>query len=124
VSTRFSRTLRLRSRAEYERVQQGGRRHAAKYLVLLARPNDLDHDRLGIIASRRMGGAVLRVHAKRRIRELFRRHEPDLTRQRGLVPMDLVVIPRRELVAAPFAAVAAEYQAMLTKARRSAGAAK
>ena len=38
--------------------------------------------------------------------------------------MDLVVIPRRELVTAPFAAVAAEYHAMLVKARRAAGAVK
>ena len=121
MTTRFSSALRLRNRAEYDRVQQGGRRLAARYLVLLARPNNLDHDRLGIIASRRLGNAVVRVRAKRRVRELFRSHEPDVTRQRGLVPMDLVVIPRRELTAAPFTAVAAEYQAMLSKARRSAG---
>ena len=124
MSTRFSSALRLRNRAEYERVQQNGRRHQARYLVLLATPNDLDHDRLGIIASRRLGGAVIRVRAKRRIRELFRCHEPDATRSRGLVPMDLVVIPRRELIAAPFAAVAAEYETILAKARRAAGVSK
>lgn len=124
MSTRFRRELRLRSRAEYEWVQLGGRRHSARYLVLLARPNDRDHDRLGIIASRRMGNAVVRARAKRRIRELFRRDEPDVTRQRGLVPMDLVVIPRRELATAPFMSIAAEYHAMLVKARRAAGAAK
>jgi ribonuclease P protein component len=116
---RFSSALRLRSRAEYDRVQQGGRRLAARYLVLLARPNDLDHDRLGIIASRRLGGAVIRVRAKRRIRELFRRQEPDSTRRNGLIPMDFVVIPRRELVTASFQAVAAEYASMLAKARRA-----
>lgn len=122
MSTRFSSALRLRNRAEYDRVQQGGRRLAARYLVLLARTNDLDHDRLGIIASRRLGNAVMRARAKRRIRELFRQNEPDVTKQRGLVPMDFVVIPRRELIAAPFAAVVAEYQAVLSKARRAAGA--
>ena len=71
-----------------------------------------------------MGNAVVRARAKRRIRELFRRDEPDVTRQRGLVPMDLVVIPRRELATAPFTSIAAEYHAMLAKARRAAGAAK
>ena len=122
MSTRFSSALRLRNRADYDRVQQGGRRLAARYLVLLARQNDLDHDRLGIIASRRLGNAVVRARAKRRIREVFRRNEPDMTKERGLVPMDFVVIPRRELIAAPFAAVVAEYQTVLSKARRSAGA--
>ena len=71
-----------------------------------------------------MGNAVVRARAKRRIRELFRRDEPDVTRQRGLVPMDLVVIPRRELATAPFTSIATEYHAMLTKARRAAGATK
>jgi RNase P protein component len=32
--------------------------------------------------------------------------------------MDFVVIPRRELVAAPFQAVAAEFGSMLARARR------
>jgi ribonuclease P protein component len=122
VSTRYGRALRLRHRAEYDRVQQDGRRIASRLLVLLARPNHLEHDRLGIIASRKLGNAVIRARAKRRIREVFRRHEPDVSKQRGLVPLDLVVIPRRELIAAPFAAVASEYQSVLTRARRSAGA--
>ena len=100
-------------------MQHGGRRVAVRYLVLLARPNALDHDRLGIIASRRLGNAVQRGRAKRRIRARFRLQEPDTTKARGDVALDLVVIPRRELVDAPHTALAAEFTAALQKVRRA-----
>ena len=90
---------------------------ATPLLVLLGRPNQLDRDRLGIIASRKLGGAVIRVRAKRRLREIFR-----TGRSRG-APMparalDVVVIPRREMIAAPFATVRATFTAALERLRR------
>jgi ribonuclease P protein component len=45
-------------------------------MILLGQPNTLGCDRLGIIASRKFGGAVARNRAKRRLRELFRRQSP------------------------------------------------
>ncbi len=50
-------------------------------------PNSLEVARLGITATRKVGPAVVRNRAKRRIREIYRRW-PE--RQR-LEPMDLVV---------------------------------
>jgi len=90
---------------------------ATRHLILLGRPNGLDRDRLGIIASRRFGHAVARARAKRRLRELFRRHEPDDARARGVTPMDLVAIPRRELNAAPFPVIVREFDRALEKLR-------
>lgn len=114
MSPRFGAAARLRSRAEFTVVQNGGRRAAGKYLTLLGRPNSLGKDRLGLIASKRVGGAVERNRAKRRVRELFR-NEP--TRDAGTVGFDFVVIVRRELVQAPFRAIAADFQAALGKLR-------
>src|SRR6188768_2536808 len=58
MSTRLDRSVRLRVRAEFSLVQDQGRRVATRYLTLLAMPNSLNRDRLGIIASRRLGGAI------------------------------------------------------------------
>jgi ribonuclease P protein component len=112
----FSAASRLRARAEYLAVQNQGRRVSGRYLTMLGRPNGLGRDRLGIIASRKVGGAVQRNRAKRRIREMFRTLGPANARS-ATSPLDLVVIARPDIVTAPFAAVTADFQAALGKLR-------
>jgi ribonuclease P protein component len=116
VSPGFSAAVRLRSRQEFTAVQENGRRVAARYVTLLGRPNTLDRDRLGVIASRRLGGAVARNRAKRRLREVFRRGLPAASRP-GDRTLDVVVIARRELLDAPFAALEADFQNALRRLR-------
>jgi len=99
---------RLLSRDEFTAVQQHGRRVATRTLTLLAIPNTLGRDRLGIVASRRMGGAVTRNRAKRRIREIFRQRDGNARAVDGQRALDLVVIARRESATAPFADVEKE----------------
>ena len=114
MSPRFGRAAKLRSRAEFTVVQNGGRRASGRYLTVLGRPNTVGRDRLGIIASKRVGDAVDRNRAKRRVRALFRQ---DSSRPASAVDFDLVVIGRQELVRAPFPAIAADFHAALKKLR-------
>lgn len=113
-SRRFGTGARLRARAEFLTVQNHGRRVSGRYLTVLGRRNDHGRDRLGIIASRRVGGAVERNRAKRRLREIFRTIE---TPASGPSSMDLVVIARPDTVTAPFAAISADFHAALRKLR-------
>ena len=113
MSHQFGRGVRLRSHAEFQAVSDHGRRVTARYVTLLGRPNTLGHDRLGIIASRRIGGAVVRNRAKRRLREVFRRQSAAA----GARPLDVVAIARRELVGAAFSVVATDFEAALRKLR-------
>ena len=85
---------------------------AGRYVTLLAHPNNHACDRLGIIASRRVGNAVIRNRAKRRVREIFRRLPAATGRT-----LDVVAIVRTEMASAPFDAVTAEFQAALKKLR-------
>jgi ribonuclease P protein component len=117
MSFRLGANVRLRSSAEFSVVQKTGRRVNARYLTLIGKPNLLSGDRLGIIASRRLGGSVVRNRAKRRVREVFRRQQPDCATERGDRPYDVVVIPRRELLDAPFAALEADFKTALKKMR-------
>lgn len=89
---------RLRRRADYLRCYRTGRRrHGALALVYFV-PNPLGHPRLGITASRKVGGSVVRQRLKRRIREIYRRWKDRGT----LPPLDLVVHLKTEAGTASF----------------------
>lgn len=64
--------MRLRRTNDVRRVYDKGRSWAHPLLVLIIRPNGLDFSRVGVTASRRVGGAVARNRAKRLLREAAR----------------------------------------------------
>ena len=67
--------------------------------------------RLGIAATKKLGGAVERNRAKRLIREVFRRNK--------LAPgFDIVVIPKRELLDASLTALETEFRNTLERSLR------
>lgn len=66
------RANRLRRSSDFERVRTSGRSWVNRLLVLSVLANDLGQARVGVAASRRVGGAVKRVRARRLIREAVR----------------------------------------------------
>ena len=84
---------RLRSRRDFLKVFRSGGRVHRRGLLLHFLANGLDHDRLGLSVSRRIGGAVRRNRVKRWLREAYRRNK----RTRG-PGMDLVVTPKIPLL--------------------------
>ena len=91
----MERRIRLRRTADFSRVRKEGHSWPHRLLVLVALPNAIDHTRVGVTASRRVGGAVDRNRAKRLLRESARRLYPHL-----LPGWDIVLIARREIVSA------------------------
>jgi ribonuclease P protein component len=96
---RFKSNQRLRRTAEYQTVRTDGRTiNCGSFLFsFMPKAGEPPLRRLGVIASRRVGNAVLRNRAKRRLRELFRIHQDKLP-STG----DLVLIARRSLPAESF----------------------
>jgi ribonuclease P protein component len=88
-------------------------------LSLVACDNDLGYDRLGLAASRKLGGAVARNRARRLLREAFRRHKRAGTRGE-----DLVALPRPALLAHGQAEVDREYAELLRRLARLAARAR
>ena len=113
-----TRVNRVRKRAEFLEIQSQGARvngDCLVFIVLRRAPNA--PLRLGITASRKIGGAVQRSRARRLIREGFRAVYPDLP---GAI--DIVVIVRRPLGDRKLQAVLDEWQRALPRIRRTAGA--
>lgn len=77
-------------------------------------PNGGPVARLGVAATRKLGPAIDRNRAKRLTREVFRRNKPG----EGL---DVVVVPRREMLDALFTSLEADYCAAL-KSRHTSSA--
>ena len=69
---RFPASRRLHGRREFARVYAGRVRTSAGPLVVHGRPNGLEHHRLGLSVSKRVGIAVVRNRIKRLVREAFR----------------------------------------------------
>ena len=102
---------RIRRRPEFQRVYEQGIRAHGRLATFFVLPNDLPVGRLGIAATRKLGGAVSRNRAKRLIRDVFRRHK--------IAPgFDLVVVPRRELLDATLTAIEAEYKRTIERSVR------
>ena len=87
------------------------RSFADGYLVLYARKNRTDHNRIGITVSKKLGHAVVRNRTRRRLREIYRLHEAEF--QPG---WDLVVVARSRAVDAPFDRLTKSYLHLAQKA--------
>lgn len=82
----FPRACRLTARSQFLDIYARGRRVSSRSFMIFGVPNGRGHCRLGVTATRKLGGAVLRNRAKRTLREIFRRNRLSLR-----PPIDLVV---------------------------------
>ena len=108
---RFRPQERIRRRVEFQKVYEHGVRVHGRYATVFVLPNQRAVGRLGIAATRKLGGAVQRNLAKRLIREVFRRN--------NIAPgFDVVVVPKRELLDATLTALEADYRKSLERRNR------
>jgi ribonuclease P protein component len=105
---RFRPPERIRRRADFRVVYDRGVRISGRYTTVFILANKLDVGRLGIAATKKLGGAVQRNRAKRLIREVFRRNKI-------ASGFDVVVVPKRELLDASLTVLEADYRHTLER---------
>lgn len=98
---RLPKAHRLRKRREFLAVQNRGRKHHAKHLLVFTQPLAVDDSsvsrRVGFTVSSKVGNAVVRNRVKRRLREVWRRHC-------GVMPggLDVVLVAKRSAAEASY----------------------
>lgn len=102
---------RIRRHADFRRIYQQGVKVHGRFSTLFTLPNASPVGRLGIAATKKLGGAVQRNRAKRLIREVFRRNK--------ITPgFDVVVVPKRELLDAGLSAIENDYRNAIARSLR------
>jgi len=84
-----------------------------RFFTLLAAESSSGFCRFGLATSRRVGGAVERNRAKRLLRESFRRNKNE-----ALDGLDLVLVPKREIVGLKLNEVEVEYRLRVARLLR------
>ena len=87
----------LKKNYEFRRLYQRGASAVGGGMVLYCRKNRMNHNRLGITVSVKLGNAVTRNRARRRLREVYRLNGDKL--RKG---WDIVLVGRSRTVTAPW----------------------
>ncbi|HSY17272.1 MAG TPA: ribonuclease P protein component [Candidatus Acidoferrales bacterium] len=109
---RLGRTSRLAQSRDFARVRQQGQRLVLGCLIANWQPlPDGSTPKLGVVTTKKIGGAVQRNRARRLLRESFRQHQHEFTQ-----PVDLVLVARNSITSKDFGGVEKDYLAALRRA--------
>ena len=84
---------------------------ANSYLVLYARRNRSQYNRVGVTVGKKLGGAVVRNRVRRRLREVYRLNEAVFA-----PGWDIVVVARSRCIKADFSKLTQAYLSLAEKA--------
>jgi ribonuclease P protein component len=108
---RLGRATRLGQNRDFVRVRQQGERLALGCLIAnWHRLPDGTAPKLGVVTSRKIGGAVERSRARRLLRESFRQHQHELAQ-----PVELVLVARPSIAGRDFAGVEKDFLTALNR---------
>jgi ribonuclease P protein component len=107
----MERKYRLRLSADFQRTRREGKAWTDHLMVLCALPNDLTYSRFGFAASKRIGKAVDRNRARRRMREAVR-----LCRGTLAEGWDMVFVARPPIALATYAEIVRAIEKLLSQA--------
>jgi ribonuclease P protein component len=110
ASEAFPKSSRILARPLFKRAYEGGRKMHAKYFTAFVLPNSVEQARIGITATRKVGGSVERNRARRLVREVFRKNK-------WLVPpgVDIVINVKKPLVEASYRDLEGDFVAFLER---------
>lgn len=90
----------LKKNVDFRTVYRNGKCYSNRLLVMYVLPNNMNKNRLGISASKKVGNSVVRHRFARLVREIYRLHEEIFNS--GL---DIVVVAKKSAASASYAEI-------------------
>lgn len=106
----MSKIISLKRNSDYRRLYYKGKSVVRPTMVVYIASGLRGKVRLGITASKKIGGAVSRNRAKRRIRELFRKRQADFVSGK-----DVCIVARTALISADAERVKRDFDSAVTE---------
>ena len=104
----MKKTVTIKENHEFRRMYSKGRNAVTPFMVVYCRRNRLGHNRLGVTVSTKLGCAVVRNRARRRLREVFRLAQGDMCQG-----YDVILVARSRAATVPYQKLnAAFYRAL------------
>lgn len=100
----MKKTVTIKENRTFRRIYSKGKSAVTPFLVLYCRPNGLSRNRLGVTVSTKLGGAVVRNRARRRLREVFRLAQPEM--KQGY---DVILVARGRTAEGPYRKLTAAF---------------
>lgn len=100
----MKKSVTIKENRTFRRIYGKGKSAVTPFLVIYCRQNGLDHNRLGVTVSTKLGCAVVRNRARRRLREVFRLAQPDLK-----TGYDVILVARGRTVNGPYQKLTAAF---------------
>ena len=90
----------LRKQADFDALYKKGKSVGDRFVVVIYYKNGLDHNRIGFLASKKVGNSVMRNRARRLMKESFRMITDELSQG-----YDIVIIARNTITGRSFSEV-------------------
>jgi len=103
---------RLRKKGEFRKIYDQGRKYFGRYLILFVVKKDSETNRYGIVASKKVGKAVIRNRSRRQIREIVRSARGNIASGN-----DIILVVKSSAVGASYADLQQDFASLCRKAR-------
>ncbi len=75
----------LRNKQTFSQIYKKGKSQGSNLVVVFSQKNDLDYNKLGFLASKKVGNSVKRNRARRLMKESYRKLEPKIKKGYNIV---------------------------------------